>query len=171
MSDDELVGVLDDDGDDLGAVTRREMRARNLWHRATGVVVRDRGGRIYVHRRTDTKDVFPGRYDCCAGGVVGAGEDVLQAAERELAEELGIRGVPLRPLLVGRYADARTRYVAHVYEVTWDGPISWQPDEVAWGDWFTPPALRDLLADPARPFVPDTRALLADWIGGLSVSP
>jgi len=170
MTDDELVAVLDEDGRALETVTRRELRARNLLHRATGVVVRDPAGRVYVHRRTDTKDVFPGMYDCCAGGVVGAGEDVLVAAARELAEELGVRDAPLRPLFVGRYADAQTRYVAHVYEATWNGPITWQPDEVAWGAWFTLQELRSLLADPARPFVPDTRALLADWIIGASTS-
>ncbi len=164
MSDDEQVEVLAEDGSVLGVVDRHRMRTDNLLHRATGVILRDPAGRVYVHRRTDTKDVFPGMYDCCAGGVVGAGEDILAAAERELAEELGVRDVPLRPLLVGRYEDVHTRYVAHVYEATWNGPITWQPDEVAWGDWFTLSELRELLADPARPFVPDTRALLAGWL-------
>ncbi|MGI8985911.1 MAG: NUDIX domain-containing protein [Nocardioidaceae bacterium] len=163
MNDDEQVEVFAEDGSVLGVASRRRMRADNLLHRATGVILRDTAGRVYVHRRTDSKDVFPGRYDCCAGGVVGVGEDVLAAAERELAEELGVRGVSLRPLLVGRYEDAHTRYLAHVYEATWDGPITWQADEVVWGDWCTLSELRALLADPARPFVPDTRALLADW--------
>lgn len=163
MNADELVEVLGEDGSVLDVMDRRRMRAENLLHRATGVIVRDPAGRVYVHRRTDSKDVFPGRYDCCAGGVVGVGEDVLAAAQRELAEELGVHGVPLRPLLVGRYEDAHTRHVAHVFEAIWDGPITWQADEVAWGDWFTLSELRALLADPARPFVPDTSALLADW--------
>ncbi|MDQ3628209.1 MAG: NUDIX domain-containing protein [Actinomycetota bacterium] len=164
MSDDELVEVLAEDGSVLGVVDRRRMRTDNLLHRATGVILRDPAGRVYVHRRTDTKDLFPGRYDCCAGGVVGVGEDVLAAAERELAEELGVRGVPLRPLLVGRYEDAHTRYIAHVYEAVWDGPVTWQADEVAWGAWMSPTQLRALLADPDRRFVPDTEALLGDWI-------
>ena len=50
-----------------------------------------------MHRRTTTKDVYPGRYDMFCGGIVGAGESYDVCAARELEEELGISGVPLRP--------------------------------------------------------------------------
>ena len=46
------------------------MRAQNLRHAATGIIVRDSYGRIYVHRRTPTKDVYPAHWDFTAGGVV-----------------------------------------------------------------------------------------------------
>jgi isopentenyldiphosphate isomerase len=159
----ERVAIIDASGREVAAVPRSVMRRDNLLHRATAVIVRDPDGRVYVHRRTGTKDVYPGMYDCCAGGVVGAGEDVDDAAARELAEELGIDGAPLRRLFVASYADEHTRYQAHVYETSWDGPVRWQADEVAWGDWMTLEELRELLDDPERPFVPDTRTLLADW--------
>jgi 8-oxo-dGTP pyrophosphatase MutT (NUDIX family) len=54
--------------------------------------------RVYVHRRSATKLVMPGLHDCWAGGVVGPGEDPAGTAARELAEELGVTGVPLTPL-------------------------------------------------------------------------
>ena len=73
-----------------GSAPRSRMRAENLHHAATAVVVRDRLGRVYVHRRTTTKDVYPGRRDFAAGGVLTAGEDPHDAAVRELAEELGV---------------------------------------------------------------------------------
>ena len=160
---DELVGIIDGSGREIDTVPRSVMRRHNLLHRATGVIVRDSAGRIYVHRRTATKDVYPGMYDCCAGGVVAAGEDVDAAARRELAEELGIDGVELTPLFVAMYADEHTRYQAHVYEARWDGPIRWQATEVEWGAWLTPTELQALLDDPDRRFVPDSRALLAHW--------
>lgn len=163
--DEELVGIIDESGREIDAVPRSVMRRDNLLHRATAVVVRDPSGRIYVHRRTDTKDVYPGMYDCCAGGVVTAGEDVDEAARRELAEELGIEGTPLRPLFVAPYADEHTRYLAHVYEASWDGPVRWQPEEVAWGDWLTQAQLAELVDDPGRPFVPDTGAILPRLLG------
>ncbi len=151
------------DGAWLADVPRSEVRARNLLHRATGVVVRDPNGRLLVHRRTDTKDVFPGRWDCAAGGVVLAGEEPVDAAVRELAEEVGVRGVPLTSLGVGRYEDDVTRYDAWLFEVTWDGPVRGQAEEAAWLGWMAPAEVAALLADPARPFVPDTRALLGPW--------
>ena len=53
------------------------------------MLCRDPAGRLYVHRRTDDKDVYPGMYDMTAGGVLAVGETYLEAARRELAEELG----------------------------------------------------------------------------------
>jgi 8-oxo-dGTP pyrophosphatase MutT (NUDIX family) len=164
---DELVDLYDP-ADPVGRVTgtapRSLVRAQNLPHAATSVAVRDHDGRIYVHRRTDTKDVFPGAHDVWAGGVVGAGEDPTEAAQRELAEELGLTRAPLRPLFVTWYADDHTTYLAHVFETTYDeerdGPIRHQPEEVADGWWMTLAELDVKLADPSWPFVPDGRYCL-----------
>src|SRR4029077_19960222 len=87
--DEEVVALYDDGGRPAGSAPRSVMRAQNLRHAATGIIVRDPWGRVYVHRRTPTKDVYPGRWDFTAGGVVLFGEDPLDGARRELAEELG----------------------------------------------------------------------------------
>ena len=156
----EQVAVLDEDGAVVGVRPRSEVRRLNLRHAATGVFLRHPDGRIYVHRRSATKDWMPSAYDAAAGGVLHAGEEPDTAAARELAEELGVTGVTLRRLLVGRYDDDTTRYVAHLYETTYDGPVRFADGEVVWGDWRTLPELGRLWRDPAWPFVPDTRALL-----------
>ena len=140
-----------------GAVPRSQVRAGNLPHAATAVLVHDGHGRVYVHRRTEVKDVYPGAHDCFAGGVVLAGERPEDAAGRELAEELGISGVPLREVLRHWYADEHTRYLALVYLTRWDGPVVHQPEEVAAGGWMGLAELRARLGDPRWPFVPDGR--------------
>lgn len=164
MSADELLGLVDEDGADAGAAPRWRVRRDNLRHRATAVLLLDPAGRIYVHRRTDTKDVFPGAHDCWAGGCVLAGEDPTEAAARELAEELGVSGVPLTPLWVAPYADAVTRYVSHNLVAVWDGPVVHQASEVAVGGWMTVAELRAHLADPDWPFVPDGRVGVDRWL-------
>src|SRR4051794_41342881 len=65
------------------------MRAQNLRHAATGVVVRDPYGRIYVHRRTATKDVYPAHWDFTAGGGVLAGEGPLAGGRPGVAPGVG----------------------------------------------------------------------------------
>jgi 8-oxo-dGTP pyrophosphatase MutT (NUDIX family) len=112
-----------------------------------------------VHRRSDDKDLWPGRWDVCVGGVVGAGEGWDDAARRELAEEVGIDG---RPELVrsGSYADDDVDLVARCYRVVHDGPISFPDGEVAEARWVTAADLAALVT--AAAFVPDSRALLGD---------
>jgi isopentenyldiphosphate isomerase len=159
----EQVAIIDESGAVVGSAPRSVMRRDNLPHIVVAVLVRDSAGRIYVHRRTDIKDVFPGLHDCCAAGCLQAGEEIEDAARREVAEELGVVGVPLAPLFVMRYDDAATRHLCHAFMATYDGPISHQAEEVAWGGWMTPEELRTNLADPSWPFVPDGRALIERW--------
>jgi isopentenyldiphosphate isomerase len=161
---DELVALLDDEGRVCGTASRSVVRRDNLRHGATGVLVRNPAGDIYVHRRTTTKDVFPGRYDFMAGGVVAAGEAPYDAVVRELAEELDISGVQLERLPEGDYADECTSYRAYLYACVWDGPIRHQPEEIDWGAWMSPAELVQRLDDPDWPFVPDSAALLSDHI-------
>lgn len=141
----------------VGTASRAQVRAQNLPHAATAVLLTDAAGRVYVHRRTDTKDVYPGLWDCWAGGVVEAGEAPEAAAVRELTEELGVSGVPLEPLFRQWYRDDQVRYLALGFRAVWDGPLVHQAEEVAEGGWMTVAELRELLADPGRPFVPDGR--------------
>ncbi|MFI0508349.1 NUDIX hydrolase [Streptomyces sp. WSLK1-5] len=156
-------------GRPVGSAPRGRMRADNLPHAAAKILVRDASGRVYVHRRTDTKDLYPGLYDVWVGGVVTAGEEPDETAERELAEELGVQGCALR--LVGRhwFRDPHTHFLAHLYETVYEpavhGPIVHQPEEVAEGWWLTWDALQARLADADWPFVPDGRALLAHYEG------
>jgi isopentenyldiphosphate isomerase len=157
----EIVTLVDADGAPVGAAERSVVRRDNLRHAATAVLVRDPEGRIYVHRRSPDKDWAPGHHDAAAGGVLTVGEDPEASAHRELAEELGITGAELRRLGTNLYEDDTTRVFEHVFEVSWGGPLRWADGEVVWGAWMPLQELAERLADPAWPFVPDTRAVLA----------
>ena len=129
----ELVEVVDEDGRVERLATRAEMRAGNLRHRSVAVVVVTTAGELVAHRRADWKDVWPGRWDVCFGGVTGVGEGWRAAARRELAEEAGI-AVPdaaLRDLGRGTFADADVSTHARAYVVTHDGPFRPADGEVS----------------------------------------
>jgi 8-oxo-dGTP pyrophosphatase MutT (NUDIX family) len=150
---DEILDVVDELDRVVGQASRREVRARRLLHRFAAVLCRDPAGRVYVHRRVDDKDVYPGMYDMFAGGVLAAGESYRQAAARELAEELGVVGPRLRFLFKHRYRGAENPSWSALFEVTWDGPVRPQASEIAWGAFLEGDELLARLEE--WPFVPD----------------
>ena len=160
----ELVDIVDDDDRVVDRVTRAEMRRRNLLHRAVYILVFNRDGALFVHRRTDTKDVYPGHWDVAIGGVVAAGESYEQAAVRELAEELGVSGVALEAAGGMRYADAQTRIVGRVFTARHDGPFTLQADEIAEGAFVTV-AHAERLLETAR-CCPDGAQVLRAHLAG-----
>lgn len=151
----ELVEEIDEGGEVVGVVTRAEMRARRLRHRCVFLlVVAD--GRILVHRRADDKDVWPGRWDVAAGGVVTAGETWDDAARRELAEELGIDADP-RLVGAGTWDGDEARVLGRVYVVEHAGPFRFDDGEVVEARFLDRPGLDALLATEAT--CPDSVAV------------
>lgn len=87
----EKVTIVDRHNRIVGSASRYEMRKKGLIHRAAYSLVFNSQKELFVHKRTPTKDIYPGYYDIAAGGVVLAHESYEESARRELAEELGIK--------------------------------------------------------------------------------
>ncbi|MER6418933.1 NUDIX domain-containing protein [Streptomyces sp. NPDC001137] len=131
---DEILDIVDENDQVVGQSPRGEAYAKGLRHRCVFIQARDAEGRLFVHRRTPTKLVFPSLYDMWVGGVVGAGESYDDAALREAEEELGVSGLPSpRFLFKFLYDDgAGQTWWSAVYEVRCELPVSPQVEEVAW---------------------------------------
>lgn len=152
-----LVDVVDADDRVIGTATRAQMRAQGLRHRAVYVVVRTTDGGIVVHRRADWKDVHPGAWDLCFGGVLDAGEGWDAAAGRELAEEAGI-DAPLRPIGTGTYEGEGGPVNGRIYEAVHDGPYPCPDGEVVEVRTVAVAELTAFLAD--RRHCPDSAELV-----------
>lgn len=148
LSADEIIDIVDERDRVVGTSRRDEAYARGLRHRCSFVLVRDAQDRIFVHRRTAAKLVFPSLYDMFVGGVLGAGETYDEAALREAEEELGVSGLPRpTPLFRFLFEDGPRTWWSAVYEVRCDLPVSPQPTEVAWHDFLTEQDLAARLTD------------------------
>lgn len=154
----ETVEEVDRTGAVLGLVTRREMRENRLWHRSVFVAVVSNDGQLLVHRRADTKDVWPGWWDLAVGGVCAPGESWHDAAVRELAEEVGVEGVDVEFVATGAYCDADAALVAAVFICRTDGPFRFADGEVTEAHWVRPEDLDEWLG--AKKFLPDTVSLV-----------
>ena len=133
MSKDEIVAIVDENNIVIGAEPRHVMRSGGLIHRATYILVFNSKGDIFVQKRTLSKDVYPGYTDVATGGVVLAEETYEASAERELAEELGIRDVALTRLFDFFYSAAGNRVWGRAYGCVYDGDIVLQAEEVESG--------------------------------------
>ncbi|MEU5715175.1 NUDIX domain-containing protein [Streptomyces sp. NPDC020403] len=151
---DEILDIVDENDVVVGQAPRGEATARGLRHRCVFVEARDATGRVFVHRRTATKLVFPSHYDMFVGGVVGAGESYDDAALREAEEELGVRGLPRpEPLFRFLYESGGHSWWSAVYQVRCELPVRPQAEEVAWHTFLTDAELERQLGD--RLWVPD----------------
>jgi 8-oxo-dGTP pyrophosphatase MutT (NUDIX family) len=138
-SADEILDIVDENDQVIGRSPRGEAYAEGLRHRCAFVLARDADGRVFVHRRTPTKLIFPSLYDMWVGGVLGAGETYDEAALREAEEELGVSGLPAPEFLFKFLYDdgaGRTWWSA-VYEVRCELPVNPQVEEVAWHAFLT----------------------------------
>jgi isopentenyldiphosphate isomerase len=162
---DEPVDVVDAADAVIGRATRAEVRAGNLRHRATYVLVFNGAGQLFVHQRTAGKDVYPGYFDVAVGGVVTAGETYDEAARRELEEELGISGVPLRRVMRSAYEDQHNRVNGMIYSCTHDGPVTLQATEIASGEWLDLDVVLERIQ--REPFCPDGVDALCRYIDRL----
>ena len=135
MAQDEIVFIVDVKNNVIGAETRSVMRSKGLIHRAAYILVFNSSGKIFVQKRTMTKDVYPGYYDVATGGVVLDKETYEESARRELEEELAIRDVPLSHLFDFYYQDGNNRVWGRAYTCVYDGKIVLQEEEVESGSF------------------------------------
>lgn len=139
--------MLDERGAVVGVVTRDDMRAHNLRHRAVYVAVLE-GARLLVHQRAEWKDVWPSRWDVAFGGVCAVGERWSDAARRELAEEVGVEvgEEDLLDMGDGWFDSDAVRVVGRIYAVQHSGPFSYADGEVQQTSWVPLTNLHDWLS-------------------------
>ncbi|HIE0659880.1 MULTISPECIES: NUDIX hydrolase YfcD [unclassified Providencia] len=156
----EWVDIVDEDNTVIAQATRSQMRAENLRHRATYIVVHDGMGKILVQRRTDIKDFHPGFLDATAGGVVTKGENILDSAKREAEEELGIAGVPFAEHGHFYFEDEHCRVWGGLFSCVSHGPFALQESEVVEVSWLTPKEISARCDE----FTPDSLKALSLWL-------
>ena len=87
----EMLPVIDEHGIVIGQMSRSYAHeGSKVLHPVVHLHVIDRFGRIFLQKRSATKDLLPGLWDTAVGGHVSYGESVLEALFREAREEIGL---------------------------------------------------------------------------------
>lgn len=88
----ELFIVVDEQDNVLEYRTRYDCHHdKSLIHRAIGVLVFNDKGELLLQKRSQHKDLNPGKYTISVGGHVTKGQTYEEAAMREMEEELGVQ--------------------------------------------------------------------------------
>lgn len=88
---DELIDICDKNNNLLGIQKMKsEAHKEGLWHRAAHVWVYNSKGEVLLQLRAKSKDLFPNMWDVSAAGHVSASEKPINAAIREIDEEIGL---------------------------------------------------------------------------------
>ncbi len=93
---DELIDIVDEANNVIGTAPRKGIHKTELMHRSVHIFLVNQDGRIWLEKRAQSTDTFPGYYNSSAAGHVSKGESYLEAAKREALEELGIEGLDLK---------------------------------------------------------------------------
>lgn len=138
MTKDEWFPVVDATGLVIGKATRRECHnGSKKLHPVIHLHVFNEAGDLYLQKRSETKDIQPGKWDTAVGGHVDYGEAVEAALLREAREELGITG--FIPEFITRYVfeSEIEKELVHTYKTVYNGVFTPDAGELDEGRFWS----------------------------------
>lgn len=139
MQIEDIFDVVNEQDEVIGQERRSIVHAKHLLHRASYVMIFNQKGEVLIQKRSATKDTFPNCWTSSVSGHVDAGETYLEAAHRELGEEVGIwTKPPLREVAYEKAAPVTDYEFLRLYRVDLEGPFKILEDEVSEVRWLDP---------------------------------
>jgi 16S rRNA (adenine1518-N6/adenine1519-N6)-dimethyltransferase len=165
------VVVVDKHDRVIGAEMLDIVWKKGLYHRIVRIMAVDEDGNILLQRRAAHMRLYPNCWDHSAAGHVDDGNSYDEAAEREVAEEIGVTGVALEPVasyptngeFEGRILHRFNRlYRVHLKKST---KFHIEEDEVGEVRWFSPAELHDLVHNHPEQCTPDLVQVATEYFG------
>ncbi len=127
----ELLEIVNKQGEVIGLALRPDIHGNpSLIHRVVHVLVFNKKGEIVLQKRSNNKDVAPGKWDTSVGGHVNPGEDLLEAAKREMGEEIGVTNCEPEFLYTYIHTNSYETELVYTYSCVYDGEISFNKQEI-----------------------------------------
>ena len=134
----EYLPVVEESGVVIGRACRDYCHSgTKLLHPVVHLHVLDRQARLYLQKRSDNKDLLPGRWDTSVGGHVDYGEYIAEALMREAAEELSL--TRFNPIYIGSYTynSGVEAELVNIFAAVGSFDLRPNPDEISEGRFWT----------------------------------
>lgn len=152
---DELIMTVDENNQVLKPRSRREVHANTtLWCRASNICIINSKRQVLCQQRGKMLDISPNQWSVVFGGVSSIGDEPINTALRELAEETGLKAKPTDLTYFKSFKDVGKRRYRSLYVLVRDVSLSelkLEEEEVAAAKWFSLKELRKKISisDPA----------------------
>jgi isopentenyl-diphosphate delta-isomerase len=138
--------LVDEHDNPIGNAPKLPVHQQGLLHRAISVILWDEEGRLLLQRRALTKYHSPGLWSNTCCGHPRPGESASAAAQRRLADEMGI-SCETTPLFTMRYhsevaGELIENELVHVFGGRFTGVPRSNPDEVHEWEWRDSPRVQ-----------------------------
>ena len=147
--------VVDREDNIIGAMDRATAVSQGMIVRIVRIFLFNSKGELFMQKRGPNVD-FPNLWDQSVGGHVDEGEDYQTAAQREMAEEIGIKAAVLTEITkyytATEYNHGHFKRFNMLYTAVSDSPVVIEPDEVSEGRWITPADLDRLMDEQPELF-------------------
>lgn len=127
----EIFDIVNQRDEVIGQAPRSKVHAQNLLHRAAHIWIFNDRGEFLLQKRSATKDTYPNAWTSSVCGHVNAGENYLDAAMREVEEEIGLKNAPLEAI---GYIEARAETAmefTRLYRCVSNGPFVFPEEEIS----------------------------------------
>ena len=156
----EYLDVVNEDDIVVDKETRQKCIEQGLLHRAVVVFLKNKRGETYLQKRSGRVLFYPGYWCASATGHVSSGENYLEAARREVREELGIECQlsELGKFMTPKWKMGRLVEWEHImiFEGIADNPKIVLSDETEEGRFLPPREFKNLVERQPGIFTPDT---------------
>jgi isopentenyldiphosphate isomerase len=141
----EILDLVNEHDEVIGTIARGDydrMVSEKLGYiRAIDMFIQNDKGQLWVPRRTAHKTIAPNGLDYSTGGHVDSGETYIQAALREISEELNLKLTEADLTFIKKYPPADIAYFRELYIYHSNETPDYNPDDFTEAFWLTPEEL------------------------------